>query len=342
MRAQPEASTSGECRSAENFWIAAALPPLFPSRPRRKTPQREAPPGHFTPRKIRRHSEERFLRPRISSMLPRRNRNDEDALDAVASAEQYWMRFFASLRMTAHSRARLKERLLFSFFHTGTPQLTTRRVPLKISPMRRTLLLLVCSFASLIFPTAALAQSPAAGIPTFLITPDRSQIKFAVKASVSIAGKFDAWDGTLTFQSPDVTTGVLDIKISADSVDTGSGMKNGKLKGKDFFDAANNPSITFHSTKMVATSPTTIEVDGDFTIRGATLPEKLTLVVSHKEGHLSEIEGKMTFNRKDYGMNKGIPFVKIGDHVDVTFNLKVKHTGGPQVELPNKTVAQLH
>jgi hypothetical protein len=29
---------------------------------------------------------------------------------------------------------------------------------------------------------------------------------------------------------------VLDIKIQADSVDTGSGLKNGKLKGKDFFD----------------------------------------------------------------------------------------------------------
>jgi polyisoprenoid-binding protein YceI len=206
--------------------------------------------------------------------------------------------------------------------------------------MRRTLFVLFCFVASLLVSSEALAQSPAAGIPTFTITPDRSSIKFVVKASVAIAGKFDKWDGTLTFQSTDVTTGVLDVKIEADSVDTGSGMKNGKLKGKDFFDAQNNPTILFHSTKFVATSPNTIEVDGDFTIRGATQPEKLTLLVSHREGHLSEIEGKMVFNRKDYGMNKGIPFVKIGDHVDVTFNLKVKHEGGPQVELP-KTVAQL-
>jgi polyisoprenoid-binding protein YceI len=34
----------------------------------------------------------------------------------------------------------------------------------------------------------------------------------------------------------DETTGDLEIKIQADSVDTGSGMKNRKLKGKDFFD----------------------------------------------------------------------------------------------------------
>lgn len=196
-------------------------------------------------------------------------------------------------------------------------------------------------FCSFFCSGAALAQAPAAGVPTFTITPERSSIKFAVKASVAIAGKFDKWEGTLTFQSPDVTTGQLDVKIEADSVDTGSGMKNGKLKGKDFFDAQNNPTILFHSTKFVATSYNTIEVDGDFTIRGATQPEKLTLLVSHREGHLSEIEGKMVFNRKDYGMNKGIPFVKIGDHVDVTFNLKVKHEGGPQVELPKKTGAAL-
>jgi polyisoprenoid-binding protein YceI len=185
---------------------------------------------------------------------------------------------------------------------------------------------------SVLFAPVSRAQTPA-GIPVFQVTAIHSSIKFSVKASVSIAGKFDKWDAGLTFQSPDVTTGALTITIQADSVDTGSGMKNGKLKGKDFFDAANNPTISFQSTKFVQTGPNTIEVDGDFTIRGAANPEKLTLIVSHKEGHLEEIEGKMIFNRKSYGMNKGIPFVKIGDHVEVNFHLGVKHTGGPPLIL---------
>jgi polyisoprenoid-binding protein YceI len=178
----------------------------------------------------------------------------------------------------------------------------------------------------------SLPQAPA-GVPVFEVTPVHSSIKFFVKASVALAGKFDKWDATLTFQSPEVSTGVLEIKIQADSVDTGSGMKNGKLKSKDFFDVDNNPSIVFRSTKFVQTSHDNIEVDGDFTIRGVTNPEKLTLIVSHKEGHLGEIEGKMVFDRKNYGMNKGIPFIKIADHVEVNFNLKVKHVSGPQVSL---------
>ena len=52
-----------------------------------------------------------------------------------------------------------------------------------------------------------------------------------------------------------VTTAVLDIKIQAASVNTGSGMKDGKLKGKDFFDVKQNPLITFQSTKVVQTGP---------------------------------------------------------------------------------------
>jgi len=37
----------------------------------------------------------------------------------------------------------------------------------------------------------------------------------------------------------------------------------------------------------------------------------------------------MAFDHKDYGMNKGIPFVEIADRVEVTVNLKAKRVSGP-------------
>jgi polyisoprenoid-binding protein YceI len=183
-----------------------------------------------------------------------------------------------------------------------------------------------------LFPSAAQAQSPS-DAPIFEITPVHSSIKFHVKASVAIAGKFDKWDASLTFTSPDETTGKLVIKIQADSVDTGSGMKNGKLKGNDFFDVKDYPFITFESTKIVQTAHETYEVDSDFNIRGVTNPEKLTLTISGKGTGSGEIKGAMVFNRKDYGINKGIPFIKIADHVDVDFHLKGKRVGGPPLSL---------
>jgi hypothetical protein len=41
----------------------------------------------------------------------------------------------------------------------------------------------------------------------------------------------------------------------------------------------------------------------------------------------------MIFNRKDYGMDKGIPFIKIADHVDVSFHLKGKRVSWPPLAL---------
>ncbi len=179
-------------------------------------------------------------------------------------------------------------------------------------------------FALIIFPSLSRSQAP-----IFEISPIESSINFHVKSSVKIAGKFDKWDATLTFTSPDETTGVLEVKIQAASVDTGSGMKNRKLKSRDFFDVEQNPLITFKSTKFVKTGPHTFEVDGDFTIRGVSNPEQLTLTVSRKGTGSGEIKGSMVFNRKDYGMDKGIPFIKIADHIDVNFHLKGKRVGGP-------------
>ena len=179
---------------------------------------------------------------------------------------------------------------------------------------------------SALLPSLARAEAP-----VFQVTPQTSSVTFYVQASVSIKGTFDKWDSTLTFTSPDVSTGVLTIKIQAASVNTGSGMKDGKLKGKDFFNADEDPLITFVSKKIVETGPNTFEVDGDFTIRGVTKPEVLTLTVSGRGTGSGTIKGTMSFNRKDFGMNKGIPFVKISDHVDVTVNLKVKRISGPMV-----------
>jgi hypothetical protein len=66
-----------------------------------------------------------------------------------------------------------------------------------------------------------------------------------------------------------------------------------QLKGKDFFDAQNDPLITFHPTKVT--------------------------------------QGIMAFDRKDYGMNKGIPFVTIADHVEVDVDLHGKRISAPVV-----------
>lgn len=193
---------------------------------------------------------------------------------------------------------------------------------LRFSSMR---LAVLCLLASAALPV--LCQET---VPVFVVTPEESKVTFYVKASVALEGTFAKWDASLTFTSPDAATGALDIKIQAASVDTGSGMKDGKLKSKDFFDVEQDPLITFHSDKIVQTGPNTFDLPGTFTIRGVSKPETLTFTVTGTRGSGSgEIHGTMAFDRKDYGMNKGIPFIKIADTVSVTVNLQVKRVSGP-------------
>ncbi|QMV17459.1 hypothetical protein GOB94_01085 [Granulicella sp. 5B5] len=186
----------------------------------------------------------------------------------------------------------------------------------------RTVILCLMGFILLSAPSHA-------QVPVFTTMPTDSSIKFYVKSSVALVGKFSKWDAMLKFKSNDVRTGVLDIQIQAATVDTGSGMKNNKLRSDAFFDVEKNPLITFHSTKVVQTGPVTFDVVGDFSVRGVSKRETLKLTVEGKGTGAGTITGTMIFNRKDYGMTSGIPFVKIADHVEVTVDLKVKQVSGP-------------
>jgi polyisoprenoid-binding protein YceI len=185
---------------------------------------------------------------------------------------------------------------------------------------------ILCLAASVVFPSLSRAQAP-----VFVVTPETSTIKFFVKASVALEGEFKKWDATLTFTSPDVSTGVLDIKITADSVNTGSGFKDDKLKSKDFFDVKKDPLITFKSTKIVQTGPNTFDVQGNFTIRAVTKADTLVLTVDREGKSSGEIKGTMAFDRKDYGMDSGIPFIRIADRVEVNVALQAKRVSGPPV-----------
>lgn len=211
--------------------------------------------------------------------------------------------------------------------HAATIELTTPDTctvfRMSSRKLRSIAFVLLCVLAHAVFPQRSAGQAP-----VYEITPVESSIKFDVESSVAIKGTFSKWNATLTFQTRELSTGVLDIRIEADSVDAGSGLKNGKLRGKDFFNAKEDPYITFRSTKITQTGPLTFELDGDFTIRGVTKKEKLKLTDSGRGSPSGVIIGTMAFDRKEYGMNSGIPLIKIANRVEVNVNLKWRRISG--------------
>lgn len=202
-------------------------------------------------------------------------------------------------------------------------QLTILPLAIKLCSMKSAIL---AFFAFAFFPSLILAQAP-----VYQIDHAASSVKFSVSASVPIAGNFDQWDATVTLTSTQLATAVLDIKIQAASVNTGSGLKNDKLRGRDFFDAKSDPLITFHSTRAFLAAPNTIQFDGDFTIRGVTKKESLIFLVDVQGVGTGSINGTMAFDRKQFGMDSGIPFIRIADRVEVNVDLKGKRISGPPV-----------
>src|ERR1700751_6148225 len=179
-------------------------------------------------------------------------------------------------------------------------------------------------FALAIFMTAFFA-SPRAGcaqVPIYEVTPEESSIKFDVDSSVSVKGIFEKWNASIKFSSRDVRDAVLDIEIEAGSVNTGSRMKDNKLKGKDFFNVKESPLITFKSTKIVQTGPNTFDIKRNFTIRVVTKTEKLTLTSNSKRTPAGILDVTNAFNRKDYGIASEIPFIKVANRVEVNVRLK--------------------
>jgi len=182
-----------------------------------------------------------------------------------------------------------------------------------------------CVMAFLASPRSSYAQE----VPTYEVTPTESSIKFGVESSVSIKGIFEKWNTSIQFSSRDVRSATLDIEIEAGSVNTGSHMKDNKLKGKDFFNVKESPLITFKSTKIVQSGPNTFDIEGNFTIRGVTKTEKLTLTSDSKGTPTGTLDGTMAFDRKDYGMTSGIPFIRIANRVEVNVRLKWRQISGP-------------
>jgi len=199
-----------------------------------------------------------------------------------------------------------------------------RRRPRKLSAAG----LVIGAWALLFSTLAAQAQAPR-GAVNYEISPMVSKIRFNVKASVPIEGTFEKWDAKLAFASPEPASGVLEIRIQADSVNTGSQMKDDRLKSENCFDVAHHPYITFRSSKIVQTGPHKFDVWGMVTIRGVSKSEKLTFTADRREYGKGTIKGNLWFYRKDYGLGGSVPFVTIADQVELTVEFKAKRVSGP-------------
>lgn len=149
---------------------------------------------------------------------------------------------------------------------------------------------------------------PAELTGTWDIDASHSTVGFAVKHAVvaTTRGKFNSYSGGAVIDAANPENSSIWVEIDAASVDTGNEQRDGHLKSGDFWNAEENPKITFKSTSVKVDGDDIITT-GDLTVGGVTHPAEVRWefggVAKDPWGNTKAgFEGTATISRKDWGI----------------------------------------
>lgn len=137
-------------------------------------------------------------------------------------------------------------------------------------------------------------------------------------------GRFNDFSGTVTATGTDAESIQVNLTVQAGSIDSANAKRDEHLRGEDFFNTKEFPTITFKSKSAKKLADDKVELTGDLTIRGVTKEIKavaqLTGQATDKGTKLVGSEATFTINRTDFGITYGKG--ALGDNVTVTVALE--------------------
>ncbi len=200
-------------------------------------------------------------------------------------------------------------------------------IPLR--PLASLACLVLATAFSLSLPSAG--QAPAASeTSTWKLDPVHSVALFRIHhlKSGMFWGRVNALEGTVTYAEDGSSAPVFDVTASIEQIDTGSEKLDGNLKGPNFFNAKEFPTLSFKSTGGDRTPDGQWRVSGDLSIRGqtksvTTLVEVTGFGGTPVEAHAG-FEATLTIKRSDFGMSWGIekPAAVLSDDVKLVVSLE--------------------
>jgi polyisoprenoid-binding protein YceI len=145
---------------------------------------------------------------------------------------------------------------------------------------------------------------------SYVLDPAHTRVGFVARHAMvtKVRGQFTEFEGTAVVDASDFAASAVQLTIRAASIDTRNDQRDGHLRSNDFLAMEEYPQITFVSTAVEQTGPTSFDVVGDLTIKGVTNP--ITIPFEF-EGAATDpfgnervgFEGSVVINRKDYGVS---------------------------------------
>jgi polyisoprenoid-binding protein YceI len=187
-------------------------------------------------------------------------------------------------------------------------------------------------------PTTFTPATTLAGLSgTYVLDPAHTRIGFVARHAMvtKVRGQFNEFEGSGVVDASDFTKSTVTVTIQAASIDTRNEQRDAHLRSNDFLAMEEYPQITFTSTGIQQTGPTSVELTGDLTIRGVTntvtIPFEFEGAATDPYGNLRVgFEGSVVINRKDYGVTWNVALetggVLVSDKVTLEFEVSAIKT----------------
>lgn len=171
------------------------------------------------------------------------------------------------------------------------------------------------------------------GLKEFKADPVHSSISFTIRHLMisKVMGHFNDYEVIIMADTEGIVDSTVSAVIKTASIDTGNADRDKHLRTADFFDVAKFPEITFKSI-AVKKKGATYELWGNLTMHGVTknivIPFEILGHTIDPEGVIRVgIEGKVTLDRKDFGIsyNKTLDQggMALGNEVDIEILLEL-------------------
>ena len=179
-------------------------------------------------------------------------------------------------------------------------------------------------------PGAKAAPTPTSRAEKFTLDPVHSFALFKIKhLGIGYSwGRINNPTGTIEVDEADPSKSSVSVELKAENVDTANGPRDQHLKGPDFFNSKQHPTITFKSKSVKKAGDAKVDVVGDFTLLGVT--KEITVSMTRTGGGKHPMggtavgfEGTVTVKRSDYGMKFSLD--NIGDEVQIFLAFEAIH-----------------
>jgi polyisoprenoid-binding protein YceI len=178
---------------------------------------------------------------------------------------------------------------------------------------------------------AGLAIPSPASTATWNLDPAHANAQFVVRhlGISNVQGDFTKISGAVVVDEDDISKSSVTVTVDMSSVDTRVQRRDDDLKGANFFDVANFPTMTFQSTKIEKAGDGKLKMTGNLTLHGVTKEVIFDVTgptAPITQGGLrrgAEATGKIS--RMEFGVS-GDPMV-VSDEVSITLDLEMVKEG---------------